>query len=626
MKSKIYSIIIVTFISLFFLNTLFSQSIVNAYAKVSSISGSTINVTNVNESNDLFEVGDDFFIMQMQDDVIGSNTSDNSSFGDLNSIENAGLFTKYTISAVNRSSGLTSITVTDATWLSLYTTNANTSVQVISYPILGGGGDYTISSDITCLAWDGNVGGVLAFDVDGDLTLLADINVDGKGFRGADANVGNSGSCNASIYRIDGSDENYGKKGEGIYKNTNSTYISGRGHIINGGGGGNSHNAGGAGGGNGSVGGTGGFGWQCDPTAGGIGGIDLSSYIATNRVFLGGGGGSGEGNNNVATGGANGGGIILLNADNIITTSSCSGVLISSNGDDAVDCPSNDGAGGGGAGGCIIMNADNYTIDNNCDLTVQANGGAGGAVNHEAEHGGGGGGGMGKVIYSASDVSDINNEVGSGNGGESGGSNDNPGDEGSSSPSDGGDGVDEGDDSGPLPVNLLSFEAVAMGNYVSLDWSTASEINNMGFDVEVSYDNKNWNRFVFVDGNGNSNVVVKYNAKDMNPVNGVNYYRLKQMDFDGKYEYSGITVVDFNKRTPVIFNYSPNPAEHIVYVKHNINKDYQLRIYSVDGRLIIDKAMQSADSSIDISVLVAGFYNIVLTTNNETKVYKLIVK
>ncbi len=177
-----------------------------------------------------------------------------------------------------------------------------------------------------------------------------------------------------------------------------------------------------------------------------------------------------------------------------------------------------------------------------------------------------------------------------------------------------------------MPVNLLSFEAVAMGNYVSLDWSTASEINNMGFDVEVSYDNKNWNRFVFVDGNGNSNVVVKYNAKDMNPVNGVNYYRLKQMDFDGKYEYSGITVVDFNKRTPVIFNYSPNPAEHIVYVKHNINKDYQLRIYSVDGRLIIDKAMQSADSSIDISVLVAGFYNIVLTTNNETKVYKLIVK
>ncbi|MCK5847489.1 MAG: T9SS type A sorting domain-containing protein [Bacteroidales bacterium] len=625
MKSKILGLVLFVNAVFFFSAPVFSQVTVNAYAKVSSISGSTINVINVNESNDLFEVGDDFFIMQMQDDVIGSNTADNSNFGNLNSIENAGLFTRYTISSVNRSSGLTSITVTDNTWLSLYTISANTSVQVISFPVLGGGGSFTTSSDYSCLAWDGNIGGVLAFDVGGDLTLLNDINVDGKGFRGGSVDGGSSGSCNASIYRISTTGNYYADKGEGIYKNTNSDYVSGRGHILSGGGGGNSHNAGGAGGGNGSVGGDGGFGWQCNPTAGGIGGLDLSNYIATNRVFLGGGGGAGEGNNNVATPGGNGGGIILISADKIITTSSCSGVNISSNGNNGPDCSANDGAGGGGAGGCIILNVDLYTIDANCSLTVKANGGTGGAVSHTAEHGGGGGGGMGKIIYSASDHSSVGDEVGSGDGGDSGGGNDNPGSGGSTSPDDGDDGIEDGDDSGPLPVSLLSFNTNTIDNYVLINWTTASETNNMGFDVQVSYDNINWNRIGFVKGNGNSNQIINYEKIDRNPVNGTNYYRLKQMDYDGKYEYSEVISAVMSKKIPIVFNYTPNPAKDIVFVKHNISSRYSISIFSIDGKKMLEMNMDVDDTSIDISNLPVGIYTISVLTKHDIKNYKLVI-
>ncbi len=604
-----------------------SQSIVNGYAKVTSVSGSTINVNNINETNDQFEVGDDFFIMQMQDDVIGSNTSDNSSFGNLSSIANAGLFTRYTVSSLSRSSGvLTSITVTNNTWLSYYNPSSNASVQIITLPILGSGSDYTTSSDLTCLTWNGDIGGVIAFDVDGKLNLENNINVDGKGFRGGAVDGGSSTSCNTSIYRISTTGNYYADKGEGIYKNTNADYVSGRGHILSGGGGGNSHNAGGAGGGNGSVGGAGGFGWNCDPTAGGIGGVDLSNYISTTRVFLGGGGGAGEGNNGYATVGGDGGGIILISADSLITSSSCAGVAISANGDDGPDCNGNDGAGGGGAGGCVILNIGGYRIDGSCSLTVSATGGTGGDVNHTAEHGGGGGGGMGKVIYSIPEPSNVSTSVGSGSGGDSGGSNTNPGDTGSGTPDDGDDGIADDDDSGPLPVELIDFSGKFIDNDVYLEWQTASEINNMGFDVEVSYDNINWNRIVFVNGKGNSNSIIKYSSIDKNPVNGVNYYRLKQLDFDGKFKYSDVISLSVHKDKPLLFYYAPNPTSDFVYVKHNFESKYVIKVYSFDGRLVLNKSMNNADDRVDVSQLPAGIYNMVVIIENTVKNNKLIIQ
>ncbi len=97
---------------------------------------------------------------------------------------------------------------------------------------------------------------------------------------------------------------------------------------------------------------------------------------------------------------------------------------------------------------------------------------------------------------------------------------------------------------GVAPVTLTSFSAHAKGTEVSIDWATSQELNNKYFQVERSADgNSKWSVVATVNGAGNSQVLKKYNAIDANPFGGVNYYRLKQVDNDGKSGYSNTVAV-----------------------------------------------------------------------------------
>ena len=322
------------------------SQVINAYAKVTSIAGTVANVSNVNEAAHSFEDNEWVILIQMQDDVIGT-TTDVASFGDLGAINSAGSYEIIQISTHTEVAGLPSTVTFHSTPVNSYNTGANSSVQIVTYRAYGSP-NYTTTSNMTSLPWDGNIGGVISFNVDGILTLDHDIDADGDGFRGGATNGGGSTGCTGSSNFRLSSTANFADKGEGIYKDTDPTYEAGRGRILNGGGGGNSHNAGGAGGGNLTGGGTGGPGWPtCTPSAGGIGGLNLSADVAANRVFMGGGGGSGEGNNGLATGGANGGGIVIIKAIEV-TTTTCVNRSITANAESITAGSGNDGAGGGG--------------------------------------------------------------------------------------------------------------------------------------------------------------------------------------------------------------------------------------------------------------------------------------
>ena len=100
------------------------------------------------------------------------------------------------------------------------------------------------------------------------------------------------------------------------------------------------------------------------------------------------------------------------------------------------------------------------------------------------------------------------------------------------------------EEGGITPVTLTNFSAHAKGNGVSIDWSTSQELNNDYFQVERSADgSSNWSVVATVNGAGNSQVAKKYNAFDASPLAGVNYYRLKQVDNDGKSSYSNTVAV-----------------------------------------------------------------------------------
>ncbi|MBL7963494.1 MAG: T9SS type A sorting domain-containing protein [Flavobacteriales bacterium] len=606
--------------------------VINGYARVTDIAGNTLDIANPNETAASFTAGKRVVIMQMQDNVIGSNTANNASFGDLSNIEMAGRYVIREIASVTRSSGtLTTITLTSSPGMTFNFGNTR-RVQVITYERLGGGSDFTTTAQIDALAWNGNVGGVVAFEVTGILTLAHNIIADGAGFRGGARTTGGGGSCNNTTFRSNISSTTEATKGEGIYRINNDDYRKARGKVLNGGGGGNSHNAGGGGGGNFRAGGNGGNGWGCSSTpAGGIGGIDLSGQIAASRLFMGGGGGGGEGNNSVASDGGNGGGIILIKANAIRTSGSCGGGrVISANGVNAPNATGNDGAGGGGAGGSIYLSVPAYNIAGGCQLTVRANGGNGGAVNTSAAHGGGGGGGQGVVLYSiAQPTTNITTQAINGTSGCD--NNTSPCTSMTAQPGAGSNGAGIIPDApGPLPVELLSFKALVMGNQaVRLEWVTATERDNAFFTVERSLDLDTWNPVVQVVGAGNSQEQLSYWAMDEAPPREFLYYRLRQTDLDGTSTLSDMATVDLRNTStaePVLF---PNPAQGIVHFSfpEALEEGVSLVLIDPAGREIRSYYLAGGQTrySADLSGVPAGLYRMQIISNGRISVRSLLV-
>ena len=248
--------------------------------------------------------------------------------------------------------------------------------------------------------WDGRSGGIIAFLATGTVTNQGRISADGAGLRGGVFvnHVDLSGCSGLDVPR-----EQAGSyKGEGVVVDRYGT-ASGRGHLVNGGGGGNCHNSGGGGGGHGGVGGRGGYGAGSDvgKDLGGLGGAALK-YELVDQMLLGGGGGAGEGNDDDGSGGGAGGGIVLVRAGALAGAG-----LYTANGQAALATPGDDGAGGGGAGGAVILRASGRA---DCG-GAQALGGAGGTVSEPTfvlGPGGGGGGGyvlvQGAVVACAANV------------------------------------------------------------------------------------------------------------------------------------------------------------------------------------------------------------------------------
>lgn len=601
---------------------------VNGYATVTAISGNQLTVTNVDETFDTFENGDQVILMQMQDDVIGSNTLNNAFFGNLANIQSSGVFEIATISLVTESSGVPTTIALASSPANTYNIGTNARVQLISYNLLGAGGDFTTTADIDAIPWNGDIGGVIAIRVNGTLTLNHNITTAGQGFRGGADNGGGSSGCDTTIYRT-ATTANFADKGEGIYRNTDPNNAAGRGNILTGGGGGNSHNGGGGGGGNHSAGGEGGPGWSCGKGTAGDGGIGMDSYINISRIYLGGGGGAGEANNGTQGAGANGGGIIIIDADTIVTLGNCAGRTISANGSDA-GISTQDGAGGGGAGGSIIMQVDSFKILDTCALTISASGGMGGNVNHSAAHGGGGGGGQGVIFYTIDQpTTNITSETDAGPGGV----NNTGGSAGTGDTGSGTNGAEEGvfdDGTGTLPIELLSFQAVPYQQGFDLRWITATEINNEFFSLERSADGFSWELISNIPGAGNSKEQLRYAHFDDQPLSGRSYYRLKQTDYDGTFAYSDMVTVykaESNLDAITIF---PNPAKDVVNITYHedIGANLQLSLRNMMGQEIpiAPNGTHLSTQSIDLSALSSGIYFLTFSTGNDRVVHKLVVE
>jgi hypothetical protein len=609
-----------------------TQTTVNAYAKVTSVTGSSVlALSNVNISNHTFTVGGQVVIMQMQDNVIGTNTTNASTFGNLSSIASAGLYEIRTIAAVTPTSGTPTSLTLSATLANTYNFNTNSSVQLISFRDLGV--NYTTSANISGPAWNGNVGGVIAFYVTNTLTLNHRIIADGLGFRGGSYSSNASGDFACVNTSYTSTLTTLGAKGEGIYLATVTSFSTGRGKILNGGGGGSENNAGGGGGGNYTAGGDGGLGYPCTlaNSGRGLGGISLSGQISASRIFMGGGGGGGQANNGLSTFGGNGGGIILIKAGTIATSTTCgSSIQISANGVTAGNS-GNDGAGGGGAGGSIIIEATTFTATATCPLTLMSNAGNGGSVGNGASHGGGAGGGQGVVIYSiAQPTTNITTQTNNGTPGSdnSGGTTNATGGGGSSN------GGIIASGSGPLPITLVFFKAEPLSGIIKLNWQTASEKNNKVFEIEKSADGINFIKIGTVNGAMNSSTLKNYEFNDTEPRIGFDYYRLKQVDVDGAFAYSPIVYIDIDDI--LSFSFYPNPLGGgdilSIHLEKHPGGPVEVMIYDMTGKQFFsnDLMPEHIDQPEEIEIknlnLDAGVYLLKVQSTYSTLIKKLLVK
>jgi hypothetical protein len=171
----------------------------------------------------------------------------------------------------------------------------------------------------------------------------------------------------------------------------------------------------------------------------------------------------------------------------------------------------------------------------------------------------------------------------------------------------------------PLPVELLDFNVKNQNSRIHINWSTLTEINNDYFIVEKSKDAIIWNEIEKVNGAGNSNQILTYKIIDPIPFNGINYYRLRQVDFDGTTSFSKITSINYINEEEISF--FPNPATNTLFF--NKPPDSVL-IYDTKGKLVLHTS--NLQNQVDLGNLSQGLYVLNIINNTNTNNYKLIIQ
>ncbi|WP_223787545.1 beta strand repeat-containing protein [Marinicella meishanensis] len=420
---------------------------------VNTVGGVTLTVSNINDLTDVAGIyatptltpGDLIMLYQAQGASF-ADSGNNSTYGAFN-LGNAGRYELYEVISVTGNDVVVAENGNLCTGNSLIYSYNLGQTQVIRVPQFD---NLTVNAggSITTTAWNGSRGGVVAIDVNTNLTVNGTITAAAAGFRGGVVdNVTTGAGTDVTLYR-GASNANGAEKGESVlgfaavYDANNGRY--GRGAPANGGGGGNAHNGGGGGGANGNNGvawtgqgnpdngpagwstawdidgtitsastssgggrggytygssnqdaltlppGSGAWGGNLRRERGGLGGRPVP-FDDVGRLFFGGGGGAGDGNNGRAGAGGRGGGLVYL-----ITTNLSGTGTINVNGQDGFDTANNggnnDAPGGGGAGGTIVVSASSTAAG----VNLTANGGVGGdqlPIGNENEGPGGGGGG-----------------------------------------------------------------------------------------------------------------------------------------------------------------------------------------------------------------------------------------
>ncbi len=160
-----------------------------------------------------------------------------------------------------------------------------------------------------------------------------------------------------------------------------------------------------------------------------------------------------------------------------------------------------------------------------------------------------------------------------------------------------------------LPVELQGFAAKRFQEGIKLNWATASETNNNYFTIERSANGSDFTTIGALKGSGTSLKAIDYTFFDSQPLNGLNYYRLKQTDYNGKYTYSSITTANYAGKNKLLTNIYPNPTDNTASfdVYSPIAGNVHLELTDITGRIILDETRSVSEGTQNIEISLAPF-------------------
>jgi hypothetical protein len=174
-----------------------------------------------------------------------------------------------------------------------------------------------------------------------------------------------------------------------------------------------------------------------------------------------------------------------------------------------------------------------------------------------------------------------------------------------------------------LPVVFNGFFVTRNNNNIVLTWSTAQESNNSNYEVQRSFDGTNWSTIAIMMGAGNSTTVQQYNFTDKNMTAAVAYYRIKQVDIDGRYEYSTVKSIRASEAAASTRIYAAGNTVNIEFNKE-VKNPITVRIVNMNGQVVGQRTYQQAAYRITMNMNnpVSGAYIVQLNDNegwNEVK-------
>ncbi len=189
-----------------------------------------------------------------------------------------------------------------------------------------------------------------------------------------------------------------------------------------------------------------------------------------------------------------------------------------------------------------------------------------------------------------------------------------------------------GDLSLTVPVELISFTASVSGNSVVLNWGTATETNNRGFEVERSTDGNNFVSTGYVQGNGTTTRKSFYTYTDDNLISGKYYYRLKQVDFDGSFTYSSIANADIQNLSYELSQNYPNPFNPSTSIGYSVPEKsvVSLEIFNEIGqkvRTLVNGTKEAGNYTVNFNAdnLPSGVYMYKMRAGNYNETRKMIL-